>query len=106
MPRLRTTARNSAHIYSQLDFIPRRAQTNWLKSKDRVSTVANLHTCISSFHQGSLSRALNVETDGTQLYGFTCTLASPVTNCIGRCCESLALTSTIDRVLVPGTQAL
>jgi hypothetical protein len=41
-----------------------------------------------------------------EVYGFTCTLASPVTNWIGRCCESLAFTCTIDRVLAPGASAL
>ena len=39
-------------------------------------------------------------------YGFTCTLASPVANWIGRCSEFLAFTGTIDKVLVPGASAL
>jgi hypothetical protein len=56
--------------------------------------------------RASLSRAFRAETERREVYGFTCTLASPVTNWIGRCCESLALTCTIDRVLVPGASAL
>ena len=36
----------------------------------------------------------------------TCTLASPVTNWIGRCCESLAFICTMDSLLVPGPSAL
>ena len=45
-------------------------------------------------------------TERREVYGFTCTLASPVTNWIGRCCEFLAFTCTIDKVLVPGASAL
>jgi hypothetical protein len=44
--------------------------------------------------------------DRARGYGFTCTLASLVTNWIGRCCESLAFTCTTDRVLFPGASAL
>jgi hypothetical protein len=45
--------------------------------------------------------------DGTrEVYGLTCTLASLVSNWMGRCCESLAFTCTIDRVLFPGASAL
>ena len=40
------------------------------------------------------------------IYGSTCTVASLVTNRIGRCCEFLALTCTIDRVPVPGASPL
>jgi hypothetical protein len=46
------------------------------------------------------------ETGPREVYGFTCTLASLVTNWMGRCCESLAFTCTIDSVLVPGASAL
>jgi hypothetical protein len=43
---------------------------------------------------------------GLEVYGFTCTVASLVTNWIGLCCEFLAFTCTIDRVLAPGARAL
>ena len=43
---------------------------------------------------------------GHKVYGFTCTVASLVTNWIGFCCEFLAFTCTIDRVLAPGARAL
>ena len=43
---------------------------------------------------------------GHEVYGFTCTLASPVINWIGLCCESLAFSCTIDKELVPVASAL
>jgi len=57
----------------------------------------------------SVDRSLlhfRVEAGPRTIYGSTCTVASLVTNRIGRCCESLALTCTIDRVPVPGASPL
>jgi hypothetical protein len=75
-------------------------------SPDALRRTVEFPLGFSRFHQG-FSFARITRGDGTsQFYGFTCTLASPGTSWIGRCCESLALTCTIDRVLVPGASAL
>jgi hypothetical protein len=38
----------------------------------------------------------------SEIYGFTWTLASPVTSCIGRCCESFAFCCAIEITEEPG----
>src|SRR5258706_10121371 len=38
-------------------------------------------------------------------YGWTCSVASPVTSARGFCCESLALTCTMDKFEAPGAIA-
>src|SRR5438270_12648080 len=40
-----------------------------------------------------------------QIYGWTCSVASPVTSGMGFCCESLAFTCTIERFDAPGAMA-
>lgn len=90
-------------------------QPNWLISREmrragptrssscQTGTARAMVRCqVSGTEKGLRSE----RTERREVYGFTCTLASPVTNWICRCCEFLALTCTIDRELVPGASAL
>jgi len=55
--------------------------------------------CRSSCQRGSTSQMIGCQFPGGdrmgKLYGFTWTLASLVTSCIGRCCESFAFSQAL-----------
>jgi hypothetical protein len=94
----------SRNLLNLLICIGRAGRKTFLRSSCQCGTASQMVGCQFPGTQKGL--LLRREAGPREVYGFTCTLASPVTNWIGRCCESLALPCTIDRVLVPGASAL
>jgi len=71
-----------------------------------IGMVSRKPFCRSSCQRGSASQMIGCQFpagDRTgELYGFTWTLASLVTSCMGRCCESFAFSCTIEIREEPG----